>query len=304
MRKWISLTKRNCMVFLRDRSAVFFSLLSMLIVLMLQGVFLGDMNVENVKGLLAEYGGVRNTLTDAENARHLVQYWTLAGIMVVNAVTVTLTVVGGMVTDASENRLESFYSAPVDKSLIALSYVAASVVIGLLFCVITLGAALVYIVATGGVLLSGIAMVKIVLYTLMNVCIFSIIMYLIALFMRSSSAWSGIATIVGTLVGFVGAIYLPMGALPEGVATILKYIPILHGASLMRKVCCQDMLAETFAGLPPEVMEGYQNYMGITVTIQEQVVSSTSQILFMVVCGVIAFLFGAWITKRKNISDR
>ena len=56
MRKFLNLTKRNCLVFLRDRSAVFFSLLSMLIVLMLMGVFLENMNVESVTGLLEQYG--------------------------------------------------------------------------------------------------------------------------------------------------------------------------------------------------------------------------------------------------------
>ncbi len=80
------------MVFLRDRGAVFFSLLSMLIVLMLMGVFLGNMNEEHVVYLLEEYGGIRDIPLDEAHAKELVQYWTLAGILVVNAVTVTLTV--------------------------------------------------------------------------------------------------------------------------------------------------------------------------------------------------------------------
>ena len=87
MSKYISLTRRNCMVFLRDRTAVFFSLLSMLIVLMLMCVFLGSANVESITELLAQYGGARAIGQDKENATHLVQYWTLAGLMVVNLTT-------------------------------------------------------------------------------------------------------------------------------------------------------------------------------------------------------------------------
>ena len=68
MRKFLNLTERNCLVFLRDRSAVFFSLLSMLIVLMLMGVFLANMNVESVTGLLEQYGGIRDAALDKENA--------------------------------------------------------------------------------------------------------------------------------------------------------------------------------------------------------------------------------------------
>ena len=86
MKKFFSLTRRNCLIFLRDRGAVFFSLLSMLIVLMLMGVFLGNMNEESVVNLLNQYGGARNKDLDAAHAKELVQYWTLAGILIVNAV--------------------------------------------------------------------------------------------------------------------------------------------------------------------------------------------------------------------------
>lgn len=304
MKKYVSLTKRNCLVYLRDRAAVFFSLLAMLIVLMLMGVFLGNMNEESVVNLLKEYGGVRDTVLDQQHARELVQYWTLAGILVVNAVTVTLSVVGSRVTDISENRLASFYSAPVSRSIIALSYVSSAVLIGIFMCLLTLAIALCYILVTGGTMLGFQALAEILLLIVLNVCIFSIIMYLLALFIKSSSAWSGIATVVGTLVGFVGAIYLPMGNLPDGVATVLKYIPILHGTSLMREVCCAGALEDTFAGLPAQVLSEYKEYMGIRVEMGGKLVSGTFQVLFLVGCGILAFVIIAFVQNRKNISDR
>lgn len=304
MRKYVNLTRRNCLVFLRDRSAVFFSLLSMLIVLMLMGIFLGNMNVESVTDLLQKYGGQRDVLLDQKNAEHLVQYWTLAGLMVVNAVTVTLSVIGIMVDDANENRLESFYTAPVSKGTLAVSYITAAVIIGTMFCMLTLAVSLVYIKVGGGIMLSFVSLARILLYTLINTSIFSIIMYLAALFVKSSSAWSGVATVVGTLVGFVGAIYLPMGALPEGVAKILKYIPILHGTSLMRKVCCEGALSKVFDGLPKEVLAGYRENMGIDVMIGNHTVEDKFQILFLCVCGMIALVAVILTARRKNISDR
>lgn len=304
MYKYLYLTKRNCLVFLRDRSAVFFSLLSMLIVLILMGVFLGDMNVENITNLLKQYGEVRDAATDKENAQHLVQYWTLSGILVVNAVTVTLTVIGTMVNDTSENRLNSFYSSPVSKVGFALSYITAAVLIGFLFCMLTLFVALFYITYTGGAMLSVAALGQIALYTLINVCIFSIIMYLGAIFVKSNSAWSGVATIVGTLVGFVGAIYLPMGNLPESVGNVLKYLPVLHGASVMRKICCADAMELTFLDTPKQLTENFQEHMGITVVMNGKVVSSNFSIFFLLVCGMIALGAVIFVLYRKNISDR
>lgn len=304
MSKYVSLTRRNCMVFLRDKTAVFFSLLSMLMVLLMMCVFLGDMNTKGIVQVLEQYGGERNPVQDKENALNLVQYWTLAGLMVVNALTVTLSVIGIMVGDANENKLQSFFSAPVNRSVIALSYITAAVLIGMMFCGITLGVALGYIYMSGGAMLSMGVIVQILGYTLMNVCIFAIIMYMLALFIKSSSAWGGIGTVVGTLVGFVGAIYLPMGDLPSRVANVLKYIPILHGTSLMRKVCCEEAMQITFAGISQEVIDVYQEHMGITVWMHGTEVSEIKQMLFLVVCGVGAFIVIAILTKRKSISDR
>lgn len=305
MSKYLNLTKRNCLVFLRDRSSVFFALLSMLIVLLLQAVFLGDMNVENVLNLIEQYGGeMRDVAADEVNARQLVQYWTLAGILVVNAVTVTLSVIGTMIEDAGENRIADFYCAPVSKIVIALSYVTTAAIIGTLFCMLTLVAALVYICAMGGTMLSLAVIGKILLFTLLNVCIFSVIMYMVALFVKSSSAWGGLGTIVGTLVGFVGAIYLPMGALPKTVAEVLKYIPVLHGTSLMRKVCCEEAIHTTFTGMPEEFITEYKEIMGITISMQGKDVSDGMQILFLACCGVVALLVSVLVAGKKNLSDR
>lgn len=304
MKKFINLTKRNCLIFLRDRGAVFFSLLAMLIVLMLMGVFLGNMNQEEVITLLKEYGGKRDAAVDAAQAKELVQYWTLAGILIVNAVTVTMTVIGNRVADVTEGKLATLYSAPVSRTMIALSYFASAVLIGVFLCMLTLTAALCYITATGGELINIGALVQILLLILLNVCVFAVIMYLFSLFVKSSSAWSGFGTVIGTLVGFLGAIYLPMGFLPEKVATVLKYIPILHGASLMRNVCCEAVLNQTFADLPSQVLTEYQEYMGIQVKMGENTATTAFQVLFLVGCGIMAFIAIVVVQRRKDISDR
>lgn len=299
MRKMMSMTKRNCLVFLKDKGAVFFSLLAMIIVLMLMGVFLGDMNVNSVTGILKEYGGIRDTVADEENAKQLVQYWTLAGLMVVNSLTVTLTVIGTMVTDKNGDKLKSFYTAPVSRFAIAISYIMAAVLIGFLFCVITCFGYMMYIYAMGGKLLSLSAIMKALELTLMNVILFAIIMYLVALFVKSSNAWSGISTVLGTLVGFLGAIYVPVGALPEGVVAFLKGLPILHGTSLMRKVMCEDALANTFTGLHPEVLRIYRQEMGIDVVMNSNVVTNEFQLLFLGICGMIALVIIAVLAKKN-----
>ena len=53
----LNLSKRNIKMYLRDYASVFFSVLSMLIVLALMVIFLGKMNCENVVDALDRLAG-------------------------------------------------------------------------------------------------------------------------------------------------------------------------------------------------------------------------------------------------------
>lgn len=301
IKQYMQLTGRNCKLYFRDRGAVFFSLLSMFILLLLMGVFLGNMNVESVTDLLEEYGGIRDVTVDKENATHLVQYWILAGILVTNAVMVTMTVMTTMVKDRAEKKLSSFRCTPVSGLVLAFSYITAAVLMGMILCMAAVGIALLYIAGTGGEVLTFSAVGKLLGCIFLNVMIFAIIMYLAATIVASSAAWSGLGTIIGTLVGFVGAVYLPMGMLPDKVAAVLKYIPVLHGTSLMRQICCESILEQTFAGMPAEVMAEYEEAMGITVVMNETVLSSNFQAVFLLICGIIALGLMIAVTQRRHL---
>lgn len=293
------LTKRNILIFLRDRSAVFFSLLSMLIVLMLMAVFLGSMNVDEALGLLEKMGRQIQE-TDRKQAEYLVRMWTVAGILVVNSVTVSMVILGTMVTDGARNRLASFYVAPVGRLEIALGYILASVITGFFMCFATLVMAEGYIALTGGALLSTEIIFKALGFILLNCCVFSAMIYLAALFVKSSSAWSGLSTIVGTLAGFVGAIYLPMGMLPQTVARVLKCLPVLHGTALMRELFTNQAVEDLFAGMDSQVAAGYREAMGIVVVANEKPVPEAWSIVFMAAFGAAALLVAVlWMWRRK-----
>ena len=304
MRECVYLLKRNMLVFLRDYTAVFFSFLSMLIVLALMVIFLGTMNSENLVSILAQVGGERDAAQDRTNAEYLIQMWTLAGILVVNAVSVTLTVIGTMVEDEAKNKLASFHVSPVKRIKIALGYIGSAWMVGVIMCVLTLVLGEIYMVLNGHPLLAAADFVKLFGMIVLNVFVYAAIGYLLALCVHSPSGWSGLLTIVGTLVGFLGAIYLPMSVLPGGVADVLKCLPILHGASMMREVCTRDAIAETFAGLPSVAGEQFREQMGISIIMDGTTVTVQNQILFLVLCGIMAIAVAAVVSKRRKLRDR
>ena len=304
MKLIFNLTKRNLLVYIRDKALVFFSLLSMLIVLGLMVVFLGQMNVDTVTEMLTEYGGIRDVQKDLDHATYLVSMWTVAGILIVNAITVATTVMGIMIHDQEKNILNSFYVAPVNRLKIALGYIFSTFVITTIICILTLALSEVYIFIVAGECLSLLSTIKAIGVILLTVFMSSCIMYLAALFVKSESAWSGLATIVGTLIGFIGAIYLPMGALPESVQNVLKGLPILHATSIMRKICTQDAIIKTFDGFPDEFLTEYKEVMGITVTMGEKNAGDIFQLSFLAGCGIIALIIAVVIVRKRTMNDR
>ena len=304
MKEVYYLLKRNMLLYIRDYVSVFFSVLSMLIVLALMVIFLGNMNSENVVDALAEFGGVRDTAADEKNASYLIQMWTLAGILEVNAVTITLTVMGTMVQDEVKNRLASFYMAPVRRIKIALGYILSSWIVGIVMCVLTFVLGEIYMAVCGHPLLSAADCLKLLGMIVLNTFTYASLSYLLALFIHSESAWSSIFTIIGTLVGFVGAIYLPMSMLPEGVSRVLKCLPVLHGAAMMRTVCTEDAITKTFDGLPPIAGDLFREQMGVSVFMNDKEITLQYQILFMIICAIIAIIVSAWISKGRKLKDR
>lgn len=304
MKETLVLCKRNILIFMRDRASVFFSVLSMLIVLMLMVLFLGNMNTDNIVELLDQFGGMRDAALDRENVGQLISMWTLAGVLLVNCVTVPMTVMGNMVTDEAEGRLAAFYITPVKRSRIALGYILASWIIGALLCLLTLVLGAAYLTACGADALKISDYIVLTGMILLNTFLYSAVAYLAALFVHSASAWSGMLTVIGTLVGFVGAIYLPVGMLPAKVASVLKVLPVLHGASMMRRICTEDALAEVFNGLPAEVAEIYQENMGITLSVKDQTISVFTSAGFVVGLSILVTVAAFIVSRYRAGRDR
>ncbi|MCM1216750.1 MAG: ABC transporter permease [Lachnospiraceae bacterium] len=304
MREILYLAKRNSLVYLRDRKAVFFSILSMLIVLGLMVIFLGSMNSENLVLMLEQYGGARDAARDAENAKHLIQLWTLAGILIVNSVTITLTVIGIMVQDEEQSRLASFYVTPVKRGKLVLGYVLAAWLTGACLSILTLAAGELYMVARGWGLLPVSVLAAMCGMIFLNTFVYAALGYLLAMFIHSYSAWGGMLTIVGTLVGFAGGIYLPMSAFSERLQTVLKCLPVLQGISLMRRVCLEGITDTTFQGMPSQAVEIFQEDMGITLTAGERIITIKEQLFILLLYGIIAICIAVILNKGRRLKDR
>lgn len=245
----IAFAKRNLKLYLRDKGAVFFSLLAVFIVFGLYVLFLGDVYTSD--------------LGEIEGAGEIMNNWVMAGVLAITSMTTTLGMLQTVVKDKEDKIEKDFYAAPVRRVKIAGGYVLSAYAVGLAMTLLAFGLAEVYIVAEGGkgIALSLLpAMFFLIAFTvLMNT---SISLFLVSLF-KSVNAFTTANVIVGTLIGFLTGIYLPIGMLINAVQWIVKAFPVSHAALLFRNLMMQKPMEAAFEGAPTEIILEVKENLGV-----------------------------------------
>lgn len=303
MEQFMAMTGRNLKSYFRDKGTVFFSLLSMMIVILLMLFFLGDMYIENTVDILGAFPG-RDTAVDKKNAELLILIWNFAGILSINAVTVTLAVYSVMIKDRGTGKLNSIYTAPVSRGIITGGYITAAWAASVLMCLITLFITEICGIIKGLEAFPFVTHLQLLGLIVVNSFVYATFMYLLAMIARTEGAWSGIGTVIGTLVGFLGGIYIPIGSLSETIGTIMKCTPVIYGTSMFRIIMTEEIAQATFAGIPEEVLEEYRVVTGIHLEIFDRTLGLTEEWLGLFLCGTFLLILGIMILKYGRKADR
>ncbi len=274
----ISLIKRNLKLFFRDRTSVFFSLLAVFIIIGLYVLFLGNMMVNNLKDLLAE------------NARFAIDSWVMAGLLSVTSITTTMGAFGTMVDDKTKKISKDFSSAPLKRSQLAGGYIISSFIIGVIMSIVTLIVAEIYILADGGKLLGLMPLLMLFGVMLLSVFASSSMVFFIVSFFKSSNAFATASTIIGTLIGFLTGIYIPIGSLPSAVQTAIKIFPISHAGSLFRQIMMEAPMSAAFKNAPEQAVTSFKQAMGVVFYIGNTELSPLINILVLVATGVVFYI--------------
>lgn len=277
------LTVRNLRVFLRDRSLVFFSFLSVLIIIGLYILFLGKIQVDNIKQSVGDINGIR----------FLVDSWIMSGLLAVNAVTVTLGVLGTMVRDMEGKQFSDFIVAPISRTSVVMSYLISSWIIGMILNLIAFLVTEIYIVSFGGEWLGMVSMLKAIGLLALAVVSSSSIMFLVVTYIKSTAAFGTLSALLGALIGFITGVYVPIGILPEAVQKFLVLIPFSHSAAAMRQIFCEKPLQAIFGGAPEHIALTYEKMNGIRLFWNNDEMTIGAMIAVLVLSGVIFLLLSA-----------
>lgn len=277
---------RNLRIYFRDRGAVFFSLLAVFIILGLYLVFLGDVWTEGI--------------SEVENAQQIMNSWIVAGLLAVTSVTTTLGAFSVMVDDRVKKISKDFYSAPISKRALAGGYVGSAFLVGVIMSLVTFVLGEVFIVVMGGSILPLMSIVKVFGLILLTTLTNTSMVFFMVTFIESVNAFANISIVLGTLIGFLTGMYLPIGQLPEGVQTVMKCFPVSYGAGLFRQIMLENELADAFAGAPEQYGIQFKEEMGVIFTFGEHTVSVCESLVILAFTIVVFFALSVVNLSRKK----
>jgi len=280
-----NLIKRHLMVFLRDRWSVFFSLLSVIIVLLLYLLFL----------IQVHESALPENMQGTTEAKHLTYTWLFSGVLMVSTVTVPLGFLGIMIRDKSLKISNDFYVAPLKRLSITLSYVIAAFIITFILGVFNLiiGQGVVYLNAEAW--LSLMAVIKFLGLIALSSALFTLMLYTVVTFLSTQNAHGTMSSIIGTLVGFFAGVYVPIGTFGTSFRTFLTLTPFMQVSALFRTVYMEEAIDEVFTTSLAE--NDYTVFFGIELELFSHTLSSLELTLIVLGWTFVFFLLASFRVK-------
>lgn len=278
------LIKRNLRIFFRDKASVFFSLLGVMIIIGLYVLFLGDMIQQGVSQIPAI----------GDSARFMMDSWIMAGVVAAASITTCMGAYGIMIDDNVNHIIKDFKVAPIKNWQMVLGYIVSSVLIGIMMSLITFVLAEVYIVAYGGEVLPFPVILKFLGLVVLSVSSSSALVFFIVTLIKSQNAFGTASTILGTMIGFLTGIYIPIGNLPSAVQTVIKIFPVSHAAVLLRQTMMNEVVDLDY--LPEEFL----SQLGIKFIVFDEVFPAWGHILVLVASMVLFYGLAILVVSRKK----
>ncbi|GAB3135925.1 ABC transporter permease [Tsukamurella serpentis] len=284
------LTARNVIVFFRDPAAVFFSLLSPIILFVLFAAFLGGVQT---KALSDSVPG-----SSPEDVDAFVYSWVIANLVMITTATTSLSALVVFVTDRAGNVFRDFLVSPISRIQMILAYLFGAFLIALSLSAVVLVLAQIYLAVVYSAAMS-IGAFAHALAQMIGFCLlFSAVWSLVVTFIASNAVFTSVATIVGTAGGFLAGAYITTGALPGGVVTVMNLLPFNQAATLMRRPFTTGPL-DDLAGNSEQTRTAIQDEYGLIPHLATMQIPEWAMWLWFAVIFVAFTLLGAWRIGRR-----
>ncbi len=302
MKKVLSFTKRNCLLFLRNKQVVFSSLISSIILIALYFLFIANLYSQGLNNF------ADLTLSSIQKSA-LIYIQMIMGVLVVNSVSLTTGMFSFMAKDFEVKKTEAFLLTNAKPVHLTISYLLSSILVSFALNFLTLVVSVILIGCITSFWLSAIAFFSIFGILILTCIIGSVIMLLITSIVRSSVAIGVINGILGTILGFVCGIYIPYSDMGNVIVYIGSLLPFTHLTIWLKQIALGDLLSQFGVSknisdimLDKSFSAGNVGLLGANVPLWGMILLS---VLFAIICFVISlFLIKRLFKKGQNKKQR
>ncbi|BBF43095.1 ABC transporter, permease protein [Lachnospiraceae bacterium KM106-2] len=226
MRQIRILVGRNVTLFLKNKTNIFLSFFSIIIVIGLYVIFLRDFILQSVKdsGLQAQY------------VKEFTDRLMVSGLMIVLNTTTCFGIMQLSVADAAKGVQRDFLVAPISSFQLEVGYWISSIIVSFFFTVLTLIGSEVYFVSVYESQVSGIMLGKAIGMVFFCSTIHSGMLLCLIRFMKDTTSFSTFGNLYGMMCGFLAGTYLPYAMYPEKLRNLLFYFPPMQLTSIIRQI--------------------------------------------------------------------
>lgn len=294
-----TMIKRYLLIHLRDRTSVFFSLLSVFVTVGLYILFLAELQADSIRSI---FGGFVSENVISE----IVHTWTISGLLAIIPATSALGALGHLPYDRESGRVRDYIVSPQNSLYYPVAAMFSGALVAVIMSLFAFGIYSIYMYVDCGIYYSITEYLQIAAIVLLGAILSAATMAFAVSFLRGTPAFSAFSIFFGTLIGFFTGIYVPVGILPSAVQYAVKLFPFSHIATLLRSVMMEESMNKLLSTTLPENFEGadlllvYKELYGVEFTLGEHVVSQTESIIFIsavAITGCILFFINY---KRKK----
>ncbi len=241
MRGFLGLTKRNLLLFFKDKQSILFSLLTSMIVFALYLLFLKDTFVNAMDSAINQFPGL-SSLIDKNDKDMFANLILLTGILGSAMITVPYNCLITLVKDR-ENKVDyDILATPLKRGQIILSYFVSAAFSSVILTGIILAVGLVIICMHGDIYLGAIDILKAFGVVALGSISATSIFMIVVLFLKSVSASGAFFGLLSAVSGFIIGAYIPISQFSEAIQTICNIFPASQITIVLRNVLINGLL--------------------------------------------------------------
>ena len=241
MKMYIGLTKRNLLVFFKDKQSILFSMLTSIIVFGLYLIFLKSTFVDAINGVLNNIPAL-SLLIKQEDLKMFSDLILLSGIMGSAMITVPYNCLMIVVRDREANVDKDMLATPVKRWQIVLSYFTSAALSSIIMTAIILTVGMALLSLRGDMHMSIESLLK--TYAVVAVgSISSTALFIgVVMLFKTSSSSAAFSGILSAAAGFVIGAYIPVSQFSDRVQTVCNIFPGSHAVIMLRNTLMGGLL--------------------------------------------------------------